>query len=165
MAFASTYAQKLRAIGQAMEGSHLEDFDIESNGNSFFVRGIKRSKAHPVSFLQALRGKSPTQDAKFLEFRYTSDEVERLEREGQARRRDPNGMPDFYNLSQMLRTVGAYIDGKQARLGKVYRRGTRLTLEFESAQAPPNIEEHTASSFYNFFVHMYLRRSGHPARK
>jgi hypothetical protein len=165
MAFASTFAQKLRAIGQAMEGAHFEDFDIESNGNSFFIRGIIRSKPESVSFLRALLGKSPTQDARFREFRYTSDEIERLEKEGQARRRDPDGMPDFYTLSQMLRTVGAYIDGKRARLGKLYRRGTRLILEFEGTQVPPSIEEHTVSSFYNFFVHMYLRRSGHPAKR
>lgn len=165
MALESTYAQKLRAIGQAMEGSQLEDFDLESNGNSVFVRGIMRSRPQRVSFLQALLGKSLNRDVKFLEFRYTSNDVERLEQAGQARRRNSSGMPDFYNLSQMLRTVGAYIDGKRAHLRKVYRRGTRLTLEFETAQTTPIIEEHTTSSFYNFFVHMYLRRTGQSARR
>lgn len=163
MTSASAYAQKLRAIGQAMEVSRLEDFDIESN-DSFFVRGIMRSKPQKVSFFQALFGQSWHGDAKFLEFRYTPDAIEKLEQEGQARRRDPSGMPDFHSLSQMLRTVGAYADGKRVPLRKVYRRGTRVTLEFETGQGAPTIEEHTTSSFYNFFVHMYLRRSGQPAR-
>lgn len=164
MAFAS-HAQTLRAIGQAIERSHLEDFDLESNGNSFLVRGIMKLKPQKTSFLQTLLGKSTTRDAKFLELRYSSGDVQQLEQEGQARRRGPDGMPDYYSLSQMLRTVGAYIDGKRSQLRKVYRRGTKLTLELETPQGSPNIEEHTISSFYNFFVHMYLRRSDQLARR
>jgi len=163
MSSPTTYADTLRTIGQAIDLWRLEDFDLENYDNSFFVRGRVGSPRQKLSLLQALLGKAHGEDAKFLEFRYTSADVARLEEEGQAQRRDPNGMPDFYNLSQLLRTVGAYVDGKPKRLRKLCRRGTRLTLEFETPQGQPDIEEHTISSFYNLFVHRYLRRSGHSA--
>jgi hypothetical protein len=159
MAFTSAYAQALRAIGQAMDVWHFEDFDVESYENSFFVRGIVRSaQPQKSSLLQAMFRKSRDRDARFIELRYTPDDVQRLEQEGQSRRRDANGMPDFYNVSQILRTVGAYVDSKRTRMRKLYKRGMKLTVEYETAEGLPNIEEHTVSSFYNFFVHMYLHR-------
>jgi hypothetical protein len=142
-----------------MDVWHFEDFDVESQEDSFFVRGIVRSaQQQRQSLLQAMLRKSRNRDARFIELRYTAEDVQRLEQEGQSRRRDSNGMPDFYNLSQILRTVGAYVDSKHTRMRKLYKRGMKLTLEYETAEGLPNIEEHTVSSFYNFFVHMYLHR-------
>jgi hypothetical protein len=142
-----------------MDVWHFEDFDVESHEDSFFVRGIVRSaQPQKSSLLQAMFRKSRDRDARFIELRYTPDDVQRLEQEGQSRRRDANGMPDFYNVSQILRTVGAYVDSKRTRMRKLYKRGMKLTVEYETAEGLPNIEEHTVSSFYNFFVHMYLHR-------
>jgi len=166
MAFTSAYAQTLRAVGQAMDVWHFEDFDVESDEDCLFVRGIVRSaQQQKPSRLQAMFRKSRDRDARFLELRYTPEDVQRLEQEGQSKRRDPNGMPDFYNLSQILRTVGAYVDSKRTRMRKLYKRGMKLTLEYETAEGLPNIEEHTVSSFYNFFVHMYLHRQRESASR
>lgn len=42
MVYASAYAQTLRAVGQALEARHLEDFDLECYEDTFLVRSNER---------------------------------------------------------------------------------------------------------------------------
>ncbi|MCH8055373.1 MAG: hypothetical protein IH857_04370 [Deltaproteobacteria bacterium] len=172
MVYASAYAQTLRAVGQSLEARHLEDFDLECHEDAFLVRSNERPPSQrsnvlqeilrapqELSILQVILRKLHRPRARPLELRYTREDVERLDLEGQLKRRDPHGIPDFYSLSQILRTVGAYIDLKNSRLLGVYKRGVRLTIECEQAQGQRNTEEHTIPSFYDFFLHMYQHRS------
>ena len=39
------YAKPLRAIGQVLEALHVQEFEMESDGNDYIVRG--RAKADP----------------------------------------------------------------------------------------------------------------------
>jgi hypothetical protein len=155
MAVVATYAYALRAIGQAMNEQQLEDFDLEIHNNEFLVRGEKKKMRKGI--LQKLR-RPPAS----LVLRYTLEDVEELDHEGQLKRRDPNGVVDFYSLPQVLRTVGAYLDLKNARLLGVHRRGSRLTIEYEKLAGKRSTEEHSVPSFYDLFVKLYLRRSSRP---
>jgi hypothetical protein len=147
-----TYAHALRAIGQAMNEQRLEDFELEAYENAFLVRGKK--KATEKGILRRLQ-RRPSD----LSFRYTFEDIEQLDHEGQLKRRNPDGVPDFYSLPQVLRTVGAYLDMKNARLVSVSRRGPRLTIEYEKLVGERISEEHSIASFYDLFVKLYLRRS------
>lgn len=173
------YAQPLRTIGQDLEMLHVEDFNMENNGNDFLVRGEANPPAQKDSRsedLQAtgfwmpwriLRGgladqKQPAPESPppvALELRYTPQDLDRLEHEGRARRNDPNMMPDPNSLSQILRALGAYVNRKDVNLLEVSKQGQSLTIHYETAEGSRNSEELTANSMYDFCVHMYMKRS------
>lgn len=158
MASTLPYSVTLRVIGQSLEGRPLEQFDLERVDGGFVIRGIERPQAPRGLFRRRLRLMPQNTVPLSLEFRYSEDDLLALERAGQTRRKDPNRTPDFYGLSQMLRTVGAYIDRRALQFVKLSRDGPKLTLEFEERNGGQRIEDHSIPSFYNSFVHMYLRR-------
>ena len=159
MGSVSTYALVLRAIGQALDQQQLEDFDLEIHDNEFLVRGKKSAPPRRPNLLKVVAQQIRRQRSIPLELRFTPAEVERLEEEGRLRRRDPDGLPDFYSLPQVMRTLGAYVDQKGARLVSLQRRGLHVTIQYEKSRGRPSIEERTIPYFYDLFVSMYLRRS------
>ena len=92
------------------------------------------------------------------ELHYSPATIHQLDEEGRARRRNDSGMPDFNMLSQLLRTVGAYVDQKGGRLFSVSRHGSKVTLQYQVTEGDLTIESHEAPSFYRFFSDMYLQR-------
>lgn len=136
---AAKYAQTLRAIGQDLEAVNLKYFEIKSEGKDYLVRAATSPEP--------------------LELRYTSEDTQRLERQGRAKRRDPAGTPDFSALSQALRVIGEYIDRKDGRLlGVSKHAGAMLTLEYDTGQHRLKKEEFLASGLYDLSVRMYKRR-------
>jgi hypothetical protein len=94
----------------------------------------------------------------FIELHYTPGDIDRLDKQGRRRRRDKSRTPDFYTLSQILRTVGAYVDQKGALLLAVSRSGSRLTIQYKMGEGQLTIENHDVPSLYNFFSQMCLHR-------
>ena len=104
------YAQPLRAIGQALETLNLTSFEIEPVGEDFYVKGILAA-AHPelsedrlslerltqsgVNCPEIERAHPDLDETRVapvltpIELQYTRKDVDRLEREGQAKRSDP----------------------------------------------------------------------------
>ncbi|MGH7830296.1 MAG: hypothetical protein ACREP8_08960 [Candidatus Binatia bacterium] len=171
------YAMKLRSIGQALEMLHLESFELESDGSDCLVRGVfdptsygelpeGRQQGPLPGIWRRLRrqdhaqtGFSPVPwSSVVLELRYTPEEIERLEREGQARRRDPHGTPDADSLSQLLRAVGAYLDRKGVQLLGVSRKGQFVTIRYQTVPSNRHEEELTPSYLRDLWRSMYLRR-------
>ena len=90
---------------------------------------------------------------------YTAQDLEQLERVGRARRVSPDGLPDFYNVSNMLRTIGAYLEEKNARLLEIQKRPMTVTILYQNETGHPNVEDRTIASFYNFFIELYGKRA------
>ncbi len=140
---ASNYAQTLRAIGQDLEGKHPKNFDLEVSGDLYFVRakvGVPSS-------------------AETFEWRYTSEDIERLEREGKARRSDSGGMPDFLSLSQILRGVGCYVDLKGGYIQRTSKEDQVVTIEYTTGLSQHNRAVCPVSTLYDLCVRMYIQRS------
>lgn len=153
----SSNSQALRAIGQALEEVRLDDFDLERFDGGFVVRRHEPSSQEGKSLFGRIRrrlrrGEDP------LELRYTMEDIETLDEKGKAQRTGEIGIPDFYSLSQFLRTVGGYVDQRRARLIAIFRRGLMLTIEYVKTDGQLVTEEHTVASFYNSFVQMYRHR-------
>jgi hypothetical protein len=176
--FHANYAKPLRTIGQALEALRVKDIDIESQGEDYLVRGKMESKLQQAVARQEqeskirmiwgkLRGRRDENgDARSapsfvpLELRYTSEDIERLEREGQARRHNPSGMPNSHSVSQILRTAGGYVENKRGRLVGVSCKDHAVTIQYEKSDGQTNIEEFTIISLYDYCVHMYMQRAG-----
>ena len=175
--YAAPYAKSLRSIGQALERLHLESFELESDGNDCLVRGVfdpapqgeppQGSEKGPLPGIwRKLRRQDHAQtvfspvpwSSAVLELRYTPEEIERLEREGQSRRRDRHGTPDAASLSQLLRAVGAYLDSKGVRLVGISRKEQLVTIRYQTGRHDRQ-EQLSPSSLRDLWRSMYLRRA------
>lgn len=177
------HAQLLRAIGQALEVLEFGTFIMEFTGRDFLVRGSAVTSAEQEE-AQAIRERvikyvweslpgeraseseiefaMSTWPAK-LNLRYTPKDMDRLERQGKAKRQSVAGVPDVASLSQLLRTIGAYVEQKKARLVKIARYGESLAIQYDTVDGERREETVSAASLYEFWVERYLQRSG--ARK
>jgi hypothetical protein len=176
----SNYAKPLRTIGQALEVLHVRDIDIESQGDDYLIRGKMETQLQQPAPQEdinenkirmiwgRLRGKKADEDGDSqpaltfapLELRYTLEDIERLEREGQARRHDAGGMPNNHSVSQILRTVGGYVENKRARLVGIHWNDHSVLIQYEKSDGQRSIEKITVSSLYDYCVHMYMQRAG-----
>ncbi len=169
----TSYAQLLRPIGQMLETLRIESFSLVTDGEEFVVRDktsgrkqltprekalfadLQEKQNRPADKREALRMASG-----ILEWRLTLEDIDRLEQEGQARRRESNLTPDGYAVAQMLRVVGTLVDQNRGRLLSIVKEEDKLTLEYE---APPDRkirEELTLPMMYDAWVRMYKRRGG-----
>jgi hypothetical protein len=90
---------------------------------------------------------------------YGTGEIERLEMEGRSRRAKPDRLPDFYSLPNTLRTVGSYLDFKNAELLELHKSPLSITLLYQNENGHPNMEERSVASFYNWFVALHGKRN------
>ena len=87
---------------------------------------------------------------------FSVGDIVRLDQSGKERRQTPAQTPDFYVLSQTLRTVGGFVDRRGFRLLELSRRSSKLTLRLEQSEGRSLIETHTIASLHNIFVAMFL---------
>ena len=173
------HAQLLRAIGQALEVLEFGSFTMEFSGQDFLVRGsavmsaeqeeAKAIRERVIKFVwEALPGeRAPEAEIEFamstwpakLNLRYTGKDMDRLERQGQAKRQNLADVPDVASLSQLLRTIGAYVEEKRARLVKISRHGDSIAIQYDTAGGKRREETVSAASLYAFWVKLYLQRS------
>jgi hypothetical protein len=174
----TSYAQPLRAIGQALETLNLKSFELEPLGEGFYVRGVLVN-AHPelsgdgvtAEKLKAIWGTLPEEKDRVahgataaqilspIELQYTPTDVDRLEEQGRAKRVDPHRTPDAASLSQMLRSIGAYLAQKPARLLRLSRDEESISVEYQTTLGSVLRETLAVGELYDLWVRMYLQRA------
>jgi hypothetical protein len=151
------YEQDLRAIGQALEKRGITVFEIKNQPGRYAVRGTADSASSVIAGIRRwLRG-SATDPSGTIH--YTAQEIDAIERQGKKERSKPGGLPDFYNLSNTLRTLGAYLSSKDAELLELHKTPLTVTLLYQNNHGHPHMEDRTIASFFNLFVEMHGRRS------
>jgi hypothetical protein len=173
------YAQLLRAIGQALEVLQFGSFTMEFTGGDFLVRGsaatsteqeeARAMREKVVRFVwEALPGERASEaEIEFamsiwpaeLNLRYTVKDMDRLEQQGKAKRQNIADVPDVASLSQLLRTIGAYVAQKRARLVKIVRYRESLVIEYDTVGGERREETVSAANLYEFWAQLYLQRS------
>lgn len=172
------YAQLLRAIGQALEVLNFGSFEMTFEREGVQVRGSVHSgeeqqKARAIrknlvryvwdavpttsvsdDEMELALASWPTQ----MELRYTPKDFYRLDEEGKKQRQNPPAVTDVARLSQLLRTIGSYVETKSGRLVKITRQEDSLHIEYETADGEKHEETVSAASLYDFWVLTYLRR-------
>ena len=175
----SDYSRHLRAIGQDLENLHLSAFNLECTGNAYlvWVRSDDQSESNNPLFrisrnrLQKLwRNKiSPRvlgQEEPYKlssaetgrRLRYSVAELDRIEREQRARRRQQSGMADGHSLSQLLRTIGDLAGQKNERLLGVSWQELSVSMVVETPEGRKEIDVYRPDNLYDQWVKMYLRR-------
>lgn len=155
-----SYAQHLRVIGQALDAKRISVFELKSQGNQYIVRGEPDTDSSLVGKLRHWRERIQGH-ALASSFTYAPPDIEKLDREGKSRRSKPGRLPDFYSLSNALRTVGSYLDSQGAELLEIHKSSLNVTLLYRNKDGHPNMEERSLASFYDLFIALHGRRKKH----
>ena len=150
-----SYALALRAIGQSLEAQQTKDFDLSIIETGFVVR---ENKPRYLKWRRTIRRNGVGKALDLSEVHFSVDDIARLDQSGKERRQTSVQTPDFYVLSQTLRTVGGFVDRKGLRLLELSRRGSKLTLRLEQPEGRSLVETHTIASLHNIFVGMFFDR-------
>ena len=134
----------------------MQDFSLFWRNDKFVVRGT-RSVAARRSWFAALFEKRPKDVNKKIELHYLKKSILWLQIRGEGMRKRPDQTPDYFRLSQTLRTVGAYVDNMTLGFLALTRSGGNFTLEFQQKDGHKRVEEHGVDSFETYFLHTYLR--------
>jgi hypothetical protein len=150
-----SYALTLRAIGQSLEAQQTKDFDLSALETGFIVRENERRS---LKWRRTIRSNGIGEMLDLSDVHYSVDDIAILDQSGKERRRTTAQTPNFYLLSQTLRTVGGFVDRRGVRLLELSLRGVRLTLRLEQPEGPSLVEEHTVASLHSIFVGMFFDR-------
>lgn len=153
----TSYDRDLRAIGQALEIRGITVFEIKNQAGRYVVRGTPDK---PLSLIASMRrwARKREGDASST-INYSAQEIEEIERQGKKKRVKSGRLPDFYNLSNTLRTLGAYLNSKDAELLELHKRPLTVTLLYQNNHGHPHMEDRTIASFFNVFVERHGKRN------
>jgi hypothetical protein len=153
----TSYSEDFRSIGQALETKNIRSFELKRLGDRYILEGVPaegsslRSKLHKLK----LRFRSGS-DAEKLTLALS--EVAELSKKGKAKRVIPGRTPEFRRLSNMLRTIGAYLDAKHAKLTELKVRPLTLTLTYQDNDGQQQIEDRTLRSFSDLSLELSEKR-------
>jgi hypothetical protein len=157
MATETSYGEDFRSIGQALEAKNIRSFELKRLGDWYVLEGVPtgdgsvRSKLHKLK-LRFRRGS----DSESLTLALS--DVEELSRKGKAKRFIPGRRPDFHRLSNALRTIGAYLESKQAKFIELKVRPVTVTLLYTDNDGQQQMEDRTIRSFYSLSLDLYEKR-------
>ena len=175
------YSQPLRAMGQALEVINVQVFELEIAGDNVLIRGHMPLAAPDeqcdADQLRAIWGALPGARDTFpehdrngsdtlaqIDLCYTARDIERLEEAGRSRRGTSHAVPDAWSLSQILRSIGAYLHQKRARLSNIRRESNCVILEYETSAGSTIKETLAMNDLYDLWVRMYLQRAERATR-
>lgn len=152
-----SYDRPLRNIGQSLEAQRINVFELKCEDKRYVVTGNPEQE---ISLLAALREwqKRLRREAVNSSLSYALQDIEQLERQGKSQRLKPDRLPDFYALPNVLRTLGAYLDEKEAELIEIHKRPLTLMLLYRNRDGHPAVEERSIASFYDFFIKLHGKR-------
>ena len=159
----TSYGQQLRSLGQYLEAQRINIFELTCRGERFVVKGEPEKE---TSLLAALRQWQQRRRSEGLNgaLTFTRNDLDQLERQGRAQRKQSNRLPDFYSLPNALRTVGQYLELKGAELLELQKRQLSLTVLSRNNDGHPQMEERSLASFYDLFLKLHDKRGKTPSR-
>ena len=169
------YERILRAIGQSLENIEVESFDVETADDQYLVAGeSKKKNAAPLpdpvntksifGFIRniGMKNTAPatrSQTYRFSGLRFTAADIDLLDQKGKVLRAQNNdSTPNPNSLSQVLRTVGAYLDHKASRPLKLSWHQQSLSLWHVNVLGVEAKEVFTPPDLYNLWVHQFKKR-------
>ena len=157
MAERKSYDRQLRAVGQALEAERISVFELRPQGDGFIVKGEPEKE---TSLLARLRDwqKRNRRAGMSGSLTFTAQDLEQLQRQGEARRAKNNQLPDFHSLANTLRTIGSHLDAKGAELIELQKKELSVTILARNRSGHPDFEERSLGSFYDLFVRLHAGR-------
>jgi hypothetical protein len=174
---ASSYARDLRVVGQLLERRQVSSADLVCVADAYIIRGIQKPNGESRSDGQFSRRVMMRLDAILhgdfrrslrsgvIDLRYDLEEIVNVDYVARRRRSKISPPPDPYSFSHILRSAGAYLDGrKNSSLIGISLQGRWVTIRFETAEGHPEETKQSLQYFYDYWVKMYLRRGSQGQR-
>jgi hypothetical protein len=156
------YNEELRSIGQALEAAGVTDCELYNVPTGYFIKDLRVNRSSFYSGILRWVGRKAHE--KFATYGFEFEEIEQLSLKGRARRSEPGQLTQFRTLSNILRTIGAYLDLLQAELIELHKRPISITLAYRDRTGQEYREERPISSFYEFFRELFEKR-GQPEQR
>jgi hypothetical protein len=158
MAPTRQYAEELRAIGQALAAKGVAGFELYRLPAGYFVKDLRENTPSSATKMwNWLRGQRYS-NVEFVTYGFELIDVEELSKNGKARRSTSGLVPQFREPSNILRTIGAYIDAKDAELLELHKRPISVTIAYRDRAGHEYREDRPLSSFQNLFVELCRKR-------
>lgn len=155
---ARRYAEELRTIGQALQARGVTAFELHSVPAGYFIKELAgRSSSTQNRLLRFLKNSTES-----TTYGFELTEVQALSSAGRARRSATDQIPNFRDLSNLLRTIGAYMDSKQVELIELQKRPISISLAYRDKLGNEQREDRTVSSFHNVFREILMTRASTP---
>ena len=168
---AHSYARDLRVVGQILDRRGVGDTDLVCVADSYIIRGLQKSINRSSSGVYrsrrlmrridaVLRGKfRGSFPSDIVDLRYNREEIFGFDYVARCKRSNIRSMPDPYTLSHLLRSAGAYLDGRRdSSLIGISVKDRWVTIRFATAEGHPEETKQSLEYFYDYWVKMYLRR-------
>jgi len=170
---ALSYADELRALGQALETQGLVSFELQAKSGDYLVRGWVHSPQEGRPYLlgrmeemvaSALWAKnSPPMQVSEVVYQFPPERIWQLHRDGRKKRADGEQTPDPCRLSQLLRSAGCYLDRKLGiSLSGIAVKDRWVTVSYVTAAGRIERTKAALDFFYDYWIKMYLRRRDLP---
>ena len=148
MLYRPTYANALRCIGQALDSHNIDVFELITTKTDEFV--VECGDPNPPY-------------TGVLKLQFSTDRIQIIDREGQARRRQSKSELRFDSLPEILRATGKYVDSKRAELRRLSNccpsDAGNVELEYQTRAEGVQSETLDMSLIREVAVNMYKRRS------
>jgi hypothetical protein len=167
-----THASTLRTLGHVLENHHCSSFELRVENNDYVIRGkIPPAKLPKPSLLRSVRNlfsKPPAPIPKVnksneIELRYSPGDLQSLEAQVRSERTASPEAPNPNGTSQLLRGIGCYLDKRPDNIfvsAAVEDRWVTIVSRNRDGQLQKTQQD--IEYFYDFWVKMYLQRSGRP---
>jgi hypothetical protein len=149
------YAEELRAIGQALQEQGVTAFELHAVPAGYFIKNLGEPPFSLWNWMREIFNRS----AESVTVGFKLAEVEALSEAGRARRSAAGQITNFRDLSNVLRTVGAYVDSKEGELIDLQKNPISISLAYRDKLGNEQREDRTVSSFYAVFREKFLCRA------
>jgi len=145
-----SYEEELRVIGQTLESKGISIFEITCLPERYVIHAVvNQSGSASKKLLGFLRSSG---NSETYSFTLSSAEIKRQAE--LAKRSTSESLDNFRRASNVLATVGAYLDLKQAEFFELKLRPISLSLWYRDRTGHEQQEDRAVSSFYNLFIEL-----------
>lgn len=165
----SENARMLRAIGQDLEELPLTEFELQVKDEGFVLQGtaFKVNRGSTEKDSRGLLGRLIRKNQQKRRAReegihktYQSEKVCQLDKKGRKLRGSGKGEFEEWQLSHLLRVLGAFVDHQNASLIRLKRRERSFTIEYRTASGETIDQRLSYSTLYDFATFLHRERKG-----
>ena len=161
-----SYAQSLRAIGQALETLRLQSFELRKDDADYILRvriSASAGKVKSISAKLSVDVEHFKKQALDFAIPVTSSVIARLDAEGRSRQGSTSSAPTA-DLSLSLRALGHFLDEKRAVAFSMSWSPRSVIVQYQTPNGSHRVRDFTTQNLHERAVHklgvrMYLRRS------
>jgi hypothetical protein len=152
-----SYEEELRVVGLTLEAKGISVFEITSLPERYVIQGErKKSGSLGKKFLGLLPLLSASDSCSFT---LSLAEINKRQA-NMAKSSTSEPLDNFHRPSNVLGTIGAYLDSKQAELFELKIRPISLSLWYRDNGGREQWEDSAVSSFHNLFIKLRDKQSG-----